>query len=126
MTRTLLTLAVVVVVFLAFRWWTSGGERQPPETVAAAIADGAQVLDVRTDGEWAGGHVAGAVHADVMGGDFDQAVAGLDRQRPVYVYCASGTRSGRAAKKLEAMGFAEVVNAGGFGQLAAAGVETER
>ena len=126
MTRTLLVLAVVVVLFLAFRWWTSGGERQPPETVAAAVADGAQVLDVRTDGEYAGGHVAGAVHADVLGGGFEQAVAGLDRQRPVYVYCASGARSGRAAGKLEAMGFAEVVNAGGFGALAAAGVPTER
>ncbi len=126
MTRTLLTLAVVVVLLLAFRWWTSGGERQPPATVAAAIADGAQVLDVRTDREWAGGHVAGAVHADVTGGGFEQAVAALDPERPVYVYCASGTRSGRAAGKLEGLGFAEVINAGGFGRLAAAGVETER
>ena len=81
-------------------------------------------MDVRTDGEWASGHVAGAVHANVMGDDFDQRVAALDRDRPVYVYCASGTRSGRAAGKLEAMGFTEVVNAGGFGQLAAAGVAT--
>lgn len=125
MTRLVLILAVVAVLFLAFRWWTSGGERQPPETVAAAIADGAQVLDVRTDGEYADGRVAGAVHANVMGDDFDQAVAGLDRAAPVYVYCASGTRSGRAAGKLESMGFAEVVNAGGFNKLVAAGVETE-
>ena len=126
MTRLLIALAVAAVLFLAFRWWSAGGERQPPETVAAAVADGAQVLDVRTDREWAGGHVAGAVHADVLGDGFEQDVAALDPGRPVYVYCASGHRSGRAAGKLEAMGFAEVVNAGGFGELAAAGVPTER
>ena len=126
MTRLIVALAVVAVLFLAVRWWTAGGERQPPEAVAAAIAGGAQVLDVRTEREWAGGHVAGAVHADVLGGGFEQAVAGLDRRRPVYVYCASGARSGRAAGRLEAMGFETVVNAGGFGPLAAAGVETER
>ena len=119
-------LALVAVLFLAFRWWSAGGERQPAETVAAAIADGAQVLDVRTDREFAGGHVAGAVHADVLGDRFEQDAASLDPQRPVYVYCASGHRSGRAASKLEAMGFTEVVNAGGFGDLAAAGVATER
>lgn len=126
MTRALLALAVVAVLFLAFRWWSSGGDRQPAVAVAQAIAGGAQVLDVRTDGEFASSHVAGAVHADVLAGGFEAAVGGLDRSRPVYVYCASGHRSGRAAGKLEALRFSEVVNAGGFGALAAAGVATER
>ena len=79
---------------------------------------------MRTDGEYAGGHVAGAVHADVLAPGFEEAVAGLDRQEPVYLYCASGARSGRAAKTMEAMGFTRVVNAGGFGDLVAAGAPT--
>ena len=126
MARYLFPLVVVVVVFLAFRWFTGGGERQSPEAVAYAIAGGAQVLDVRTDSEYAGGHVAGAVHANVLDAGFDDAVAGLDPAEPVYVYCASGARSGRAASKLEALGFETVVNAGGIGDLSAAGVPTER
>lgn len=126
MTRSLVPLAVLFALFLAFRWVTSGGERQPPETVAQAIAGGAQVLDVRTAQEYAGGHVVGARHANILEPGFEQAVAGLDRSEPVYVYCASGHRSGRAAGKLEALGFESVVNAGGLSDLARAGVPTER
>ncbi len=126
MKRVLLPLALAVLAFLAFQYATSGGERQPVETVAQAIAGGAQVLDVRTSQEFAGGHVVGAVHASVLEPGFEQAVSGLDASEPVYVYCASGHRSGRAAGKLEEMGFETVVNAGGLGDLTAAGVPTER
>ena len=126
MTRALIALAVVLVAALAFRWWSSGGERQPAEAVARAVAGGAQVVDVRTSREYAGGHVAGAVHADVLAPGFEAAVAGLDRGEPVYLYCASGHRSGRAAAKMEALGFTRVVNAGGLGDLVAAGVPTDR
>lgn len=126
MTRILLPIAVLILAFLAFRYLTSGGDRQPVETVAQAIADGAQVLDVRTGQEFAGGHVAGAVNANVLDPDFEDAVSGLDPGEPVYVYCASGHRSGRAASKLQALGFETVINAGGIGDLSAAGVPTER
>ena len=126
MTRFVLPLALLAVAFLVFRWFTAGGERQSPEVAAQAIAGGAQVLDVRTASEYRGGHVAGAVHANVLDPGFDEAVAGLDPAEPVYVYCASGHRSGRAASKLEALGFETVVNAGGIGDLSAAGVPTER
>lgn len=126
MTRYLLPLAVLVLAFLAFRYLTSGGDTQPVETVAQAIADGAQVLDVRTSDEYASGHVVGAVHANVLDPGFAGAVSGLNASEPVYVYCASGHRSGRAASKLEALGFEIVINAGGIGDLSAAGVPTER
>lgn len=125
MTRYLIPLVVLVVAFLAFRYFTSGGERQSAETVAQAIAEGAQVLDVRTGQEFASGHVVGAVNANVLDSGFEDAVASLDPGQPVYVYCASGHRSGRAASKLEALGFKTVVNAGGLGDLESAGVPTE-
>lgn len=126
MIRYLLPLAILFVAFLAFRWFASGGDRQSAGVVAQAIEGGAQVLDVRTGPEFDGGHVVGAVHANVLDPDFEAAISGLDRDAPVYVYCASGHRSGRAAGKLESMGFTSVVNAGGIGDLAAAGVPTER
>lgn len=104
---------------------TRGGETEPAAAVVSEIAGGATVLDVRTAREYAAGHVAGARHANVLAGDFRQRVDSLDRDRTVYVYCASGHRSGRAAQVLERMGFRRVVNAGGMGDLRAAGATIE-
>ena len=126
MKRAAVFLALAVVLLVGYRVLVSGGERQPAETVVEAIESGATVLDVRTDGEWAGGHVAGALHVPVGADDFEARVAGLDRSAPVYVYCASGVRSGRAARVLEGMGFDRVVNAGGLSALRAAGAPVER
>jgi phage shock protein E len=126
MTRSTLIAAVVLALGVAaFVLLTRGGETEPAADVVAAIEAGAPVLDVRTEGEYASGHVAGALHANVLAGGFRQRVGGLDRDRTVYVYCASGRRSGWAAAVLEDMGFRRVVNAGGLADLAAAGAPVE-
>ena len=49
----------------------------------------------------------------------------LRKDMTVVVYCASGGRSALAAKTLLDMGYASVYNAGGFQELASAGIETE-
>jgi rhodanese-related sulfurtransferase len=49
----------------------------------------------------------------------------LEKDRTLVVYCASGGRSALAAKTLLDMGYTSVYNAGGFDELAAAGIETE-
>ncbi len=126
MKRMLPYFALALVLFVGYRLFFSGGARESTDTVVAAIADGATVIDVRSDAEWAQGHVAGAMHVPVGADDFRQRVDGLDRSAPVYLYCASGARSGRAARTLEGMGFERVVNAGGFSRLAAAGAPVER
>lgn len=69
------------------------------------------VIDVRTAGEYATGHLAGAVNLDLNGGDLTAAVPALDDQDDYIVYCASGNRSGQAAALLEDAGL-EVVDAG--------------
>lgn len=86
------------------------------------------VLDVRTPAEFAEGHLVGAQNVDVNQPDFTERIEalGLDPAQPVYLYCRSGTRSGRAAQILRDMGFAEAHNVGGFEELARAGVEAER
>ena len=124
--RTLLIAAAVLAAFFLFRYLTQGGEREPADAVVTAIRGGAPVLDVRPAEEFAGGHVAGARNANVLDGDFRQRVEDIDRDQTVYVYCASGHRSGRAAKVLEDMGFQRVVNAGGIGSLQRAGAPMER
>ena len=65
-----------------------------------------QLLDVRTPEEFNEGHIAGAVLVDVNENNFlEQAVAVLDKQRPVAVYCRSGRRSARAANQLANQGY---------------------
>ncbi len=79
-------------------------------------ADNALLLDVRTDAEFASGHLNGATQIDFYRKDFEEAIAALDKDQPVFVYCRSGNRSGKAAKKMKAMGFKEVYNLeGGIG-----------
>lgn len=65
-----------------------------------------QLLDVRTRDEFDEGHIAGATLVDVNDSTFvEQAMAVLDKQRPVALYCRSGRRSVRAANLLTAQGF---------------------
>ena len=97
-----------------------------PSAFVAERDPDAPLLDVRTPGEFAGGHLAGAVNVDVRAADFRQRVEalGLPAEGPVYLYCRSGNRSGQAAGVLQAMGHGGAVNVGGFEALAAAGAET--
>jgi len=71
------------------------------------------LLDIRTDGEVAQGIIPGAIQADFLGDSFQQKVATLDKNKPVFVYCAVGERSRKAAKQLSDMGLKKAYNAMG-------------
>lgn len=74
-----------------------------------------QLLDVRTRDEFDEGHIAGATLVDVNDSTFvQQAMAVLDKQRPVAVYCRSGRRSARAANLLAEQGCRVTNLAGGI------------
>lgn len=64
-----------------------------------------QLVDVRTSGEYATGHIPGAVNIDVQSASFDNNTSKLDKTRTVALYCRSGARSKTAAKKLADKGF---------------------
>lgn len=80
-----------------------------PVTIEQAekhLADGAQLLDVRTKEEWEEGHLKGATLVTVTEEGFlEKAKAKLDPKKPVVVYCRSGKRSAMATEKLRAAGF---------------------
>jgi rhodanese-related sulfurtransferase len=67
-----------------------------------------QVVDVRTQDEYSSGHLVGAVLIDYYKKDFKASVSKLDKNKPVFVYCASGGRSGSAAEVLEELGFKQI------------------
>lgn len=65
-----------------------------------------QLLDVRTLYEYEEAHIKGTILIDANHPDFiDEAVARLDKDKPVAVYCRSGRRSAMAAQQLFEKGF---------------------
>ena len=90
-------------------------------------SENVQIIDVRTYGEYASGHLQGALNIDVESGAFDSGIANLDKNATYALYCRSGRRSTLAAERMEEAGFTKIINFnnGGFDQLAAAGAITE-
>lgn len=74
----------------------------------------AAVIDVRTPGEWATGHLDGAINIDLEGADFASKVDALDHAANYVVYCHSGNRAGQAIDYMTNHGFTgSLINAGG-------------
>jgi rhodanese-related sulfurtransferase len=70
--------------------------------------DAPQILDVREQREWDGGHIPGSTHLpyhDVRG-----VPDGLDAARPIAVVCASGQRAAVAASLLQRHGARDVLH----------------
>ena len=78
-------------------------------------ASGALLVDVREGDEVDQGMVPGAVHIPRGFLEFRIEDVSGDRERPIVVYCAGGSRSAFAAKSLADLGYRDVVSlAGGF------------
>lgn len=70
-----------------------------------------QLLDVRTAAEYQSGHIKNSLQADWLNKEqFTDRIKYLDKNKPLLVYCASGVRSGAAAKWLLENGFTDVQN----------------
>jgi rhodanese-related sulfurtransferase len=89
------------------------------EVTAASVPDGAWLLDVREDDEWAAGHAPGATHIPL--GDVGTRATEVPRDTTIYVICRSGGRSARATLALVGSGWDAVNVAGGMQDWAAAG-----
>jgi phage shock protein E len=93
------------------------------EQAEKQIAEGVQLLDVRTLEEWNEGYIKGAKRATVTEEGFlERAKAQVDPTKPLLVYCRSGKRSAQAVAQLREAGFSEVHDiAGGILAWEAAG-----
>jgi rhodanese-related sulfurtransferase len=76
------------------------------------VEKGAQIIDVRTPGEFKGGHIKGSVNIPLqnLGAQMNR----IAKDKPVITCCASGMRSASAKSMLQANGYAEVHNGGGW------------
>lgn len=79
----------------------------------AIIEQGALILDVRSKGEYAGGHVKGSVNIPLN--QLEAGIAKLkDKEKPIITCCASGMRSASAKSILRNAGFTNVHNGGSW------------
>lgn len=82
----------------------------PVIDLQSIIDEGAFLVDVRTAGEFAEGHVKGSVNIPL---DKVQAqFAKFKNRKNIIVFCRSGARSSQAKNILQQNGFTNVVNGG--------------
>jgi rhodanese-related sulfurtransferase len=111
---------------------SSGGASQTPGmaatiTVADAAVlrdDGAVIIDVREPGEWAAGHIPGAILIPL--GELPSRLGDVPPNRPIVVVCRSGNRSAQGRDILLGAGFPAVTSlAGGMTDWVNAGMPIE-
>ena len=84
----------------------------PKVDLGMVIANGATIIDVRTTGEYAGGHLKNSVNIPLN--VLPTQITKLKKDKPIITCCASGMRSGSAKSLLKSHGFTEVHNGGSW------------
>jgi len=110
-TPNLILAAVITLVgVLILRVFIHRTKHLSKENLMEFVKQGAQIVDVRTPGEFAQAHAKGSRNIPLD--QLANRASEIDRGRPVVVCCASGVRSSRAKYLLERAGFTAVYNAG--------------
>lgn len=108
-------IAVAIGGFVAWKISRAFAGKVAPDKARELVKAGAKLVDVRSPGEHAGGHIEGSVNVPV--GDLSSRLSELgDKEKPIVVYCASGMRSASAASMLRSAGFKEVHDLGSIGR----------
>ena len=80
----------------------------PEEFESHISKKNAQLIDVRTPREFNMGHIRNAININFFSRSFFLDMDRMDKTKPLYLYCRSGSRSSKAAYKLAARGFKEI------------------
>jgi len=79
------------------------------------VRAGAVIIDVRSPGEFAGGHIKGSKNIPLQ--ELPKKLNSLPKDKVIITCCASGMRSASAKNTLKSNGFKEVHNGGGWMRL---------
>lgn len=110
-------LIIVLVVFIGYGIFRFLRQRKYLKTLTEEqFRQGyrkAQLIDVREPDEFKKGHILGARNIPVT--QMRQRLVELREDKPVYLYCQSGSRSARAAQLLHKKGYQDINHLkGGF------------
>jgi rhodanese-related sulfurtransferase len=103
-------LFVLVAVAFVVMWYLKRPDVSSEEA-KRLVSQGGLLVDVRSPGEFASGHIDGARNIPVSEIGARSSELGAS-DRPIVLYCASGTRSAMAARSLRGKGFTRVYNLG--------------
>ena len=92
--------------------------KKEQESLDAAVVryretPGSVLLDVRPPDEYHEGHIPGSKNVPLQAIERVPEVV-PEKDAPVFVYCRSGARSGRAVAAMERMGYTKAENIGGI------------
>ena len=76
------------------------------------VQEGAVIVDVRSPGEFQGGHIKGSINVPLQ--SIQSSLGKIPKNKPVITCCASGMRSASAKSMLKSAGYADVHNGGGW------------
>ncbi len=110
--RVVTAIGLVSVLGLSACSFSDSGSSTDTSVAQMTLVPAGNVLDVRTASEFAEGHVQGARNLDIQNGDFEKALATLDKDATYNVYCRSGNRSAAAVEMMRNAGFTNVVDLG--------------
>ena len=116
MALVLVSLAVVAIVSITYFNFLYLGQRLAYRTIPVSEARAMMqssssnllVVDVRTPQEYLQGHLRSAINIPLS--DLPIRVGGIEKDRPILVYCQTGYRSTQASTILVKAGFTEVYN----------------
>jgi phage shock protein E len=109
--RRFIAIGVVILAVVGGLWLFDTQFAQGKEVPSDAL-----VVDVRTPGEYAGGHYDGSINIPVSRIGVNLARFGA-KSRKIIVYCRSGSRSHVAKRILEQAGFTDVEDGGSFSSM---------
>jgi len=111
--KTILIIAgVITLVYISYRTYRFATIE---EGLAAKIANGAIILDVRTENEYNMGNIAGSLNISL--GTIRERYIELDTSKTYITCCSHGLRSVKVEKILKEKGFRNVYNGGAWSDL---------
>lgn len=110
----IIAVIAALLIYSLFNWFTQ--KRAVKTLTQEEFVQGyrkAQLIDVREPNEFEAGHILGARNIPLT--QLKTRKQELRTDKPVYLYCQSGLRSGRAAQMLYRKGYKELYHLqGGF------------
>jgi rhodanese-related sulfurtransferase len=76
------------------------------------VKEGAVIVDVRSPGEFQGGHIKGSINVPLQ--SIQSSLGKIPKNKTVITCCASGMRSASTKSILKSAGYVDVHNGGGW------------